>query len=815
MGLSVLDVIDGGKWERALFTTYALSLSFFESILLRSLRRVGCQETWVITDVQGYRDSLIERRSQGVGQEFRLVPVSLKEGVFHPKCIYLAGGTFDVLLVGSGNLTFGGFGRNLEVIEVLLSTTAPSAFEDFASFLTSIENRAGKDLHCPDLAWIKIFQECASRSSQSLPQSSQEQPRLIHTVDASVLSQLPAQITHLNPRELTIMSPFFDNDGNAVRRLADALGCTSVRIAIRPNEHKCSFPFSEALKWKRSKIVAVWPDESELKRPLHAKWIEARGEAGTAVLTGSINATTAAVCTTRNVEVGVLRTSSVDREWVSWVASTIPKHFEPAKYESVSVDELLVYAYLSGDGDLSGAILGAQIQSGLWQGNLTKPSGETKPFELHVRSDGRFRATLPQAAEFSLTSGLQLRLRHSSAIARGWVHVEDILRMPRLPRLNIPAMLRLISRDDTEDDEIALLEYLAVNATKHLATFSRRITQAVHPSVRASAERQGIVHVALAELAPTPTPIFTPGSGHSMSQMEFFTLDRFFAQLRKRLLGHGEDDQALNPHAIGKRRSVEVENGDPDPPERAKRFEDALFAFAYEMRNLVDSPDVETKDVRGLYVIWFEVEVNMLLARRGDLDEAMQFMRGWSARVGSSVKAGAEVDALEQHFVTCVATLGIHGDGDVHTVMHELLESYYHGDVDMGRARSALLPAIGVPFGILLSQIGEPDRSLVDSLASVIASKTLRQHVSQVVEDVKSGTPIDASLPIFHGVAGKLVLRQLQSTLRTAHFKEQMDGRLFCANCYMMYPAVMERQLGDHRIALCSSCGWFTIRTKR
>jgi len=816
MGLSVLDVIDAGKWQRALFTTYALSLSFFESILLRSLRRVGCQETWVITDVQGYRGSLIERRSQGVGQEFRLVPVSLKEGVFHPKCIYLAGEQSDVLLVGSGNLTFGGFGKNLEVIEVLLSTTAPSAFGDFAGFLTSIENRAGKDLHCPDLAWIKIFRDCASRSSQPLPQSPQEQPRLIHTVDAPVISQLPAQINHLTPRELIVMSPFFDNDGNAVRKLADALGCTSVRIAVRPKEHKSNFPFKEALKWKQS-IAAAWLDAGALKRPLHAKWIETRGEAGTAVLTGSINATTAAMCTTRNVEVGVLRTSAVDREWVSWVASTIPKHFEPAKYESLSLDELLVYAYLAGDGDLSGTILGAQIPSGLWKGNLIKPSGETKPFEMQVRSDGRFRATLPQAAEFSLTSGLQVTLRHGSTIARGWVHVEDILRMPRLPRLNIPAMLRLISREDTEDDEIALLEYLAVNATKHLATFSRRITQAVHPSSgHTSGEQPGTVHVALADLAPTPTPLFTPGSGHSMSQVELFTLDRVFARLRKRLLGHGEDDQASKPQAIGKHRGVEVENGEPDPPEDVKRFEDALFVFAHQMRTLVDSTDVDPKDVRGLYVIWFEVEMNMLVARRGDVGEAKQFMREWSAKVGNSMKAGADVDALEQHFITCAATVSVHGDGkDVNTVMHEFLENYYDGEVDIERAQSALLPAIGVPFWILLSQIGDPNRALTDSLTAVIASKTLRQHVAQVVEDVRSGTPIDASVPIFQGETGNLVLRQLSSTLRAPRFKEQMDGRFFCANCFTMYPAVMERQLEDHRIALCSSCGWFTIRTKR
>ncbi len=612
------------------------------------------------------------------------------------------------------------------------------------------------------------------------------------------------------------MSPFFDNDGDAVHKLADALGCEKVRIAIRPNEHKSNFPFKDARKWKQT-IAAVWPDASAPKRPLHAKWIEARGEMGTAVLTGSINATTAAMCTTRNIEVGVLRTASFEREWTSWKPSTFPANFEPAKYEFVSVDELLVYAYLAGDGDLSGTILGRQFPSGLWNGSLIKPSGEIKPFELEVRSDGRFRAMLPQAAEFSLTSGLQLSLRHGSTFARGWVHVEDVLRMPRLPRLNIPAMLRLISTEDTEDDEIALLEYLAVNATKHLTTFARRITQAVHPSGHGSAKDAGVVHVALADLAPTPSPLFTPGSGHSIPQVELFTLDRVFAQLRKRLLGHGEDNQALKHQAIGKRRGVEVEDDDPDPnpPENVKRFDDALFGFAHEMRSLVDSSDVGDKDVRGLYVIWFEVEMNMLLARRGDVGEAKQFMREWSAKVGNSMKAGSDIDALEQHFVTCTATISNQGDGtDVNTVMHEFLENYYGGEVDTKRAQSALLPAIGVPFGILLSPIKEPDRALADSIASVIASKTLRQHVSRIVEDVKSGTSIDASLPMFKGETGKSVLSQLQSTMRVPLFKEQVDGRLFCANCFTFYPAVMERQLEDHRIALCSSCGWFTIRTK-
>jgi hypothetical protein len=815
MGLSVLDVINGSKWQRALFTTYALSLSFFESILLRSLRQAGCQEIWVVSDVQGYRGSLIERRSQGVGQEFRLVPVALRHGVFHPKCIYLAGPQFDALLIGSGNLTFGGFGRNLEVLEVLLSTTTPSVFGDFAGFLTAIETRNGKDLQCPDVGWVQAFRECALRSAGSAPpQAPQGQPRLIHTVESSVVSQLPNRVAGLAVKDLTVMSPFFDPDGKAVHELADALGCTKIRIAIPPKEHKSNFPFKEARKWGQS-IEPVWVDTHALKRPLHAKWIEARGQNATAVLSGSINATTAALCTTRNVEVGVFRIESSGREWASWVASTVPPQFEPTKYEYSPVDELLLHAYLSGDGDLSGMVMGVQFSSGIWSGDLIKPSGEMKSFELEVRPDGHFRVTLPQVAEFSLTSGLQLSLRHGSTVARGWVHVEDILRMPRLPRLNIPAMLRLISRDDTEDDEIALLEYLAINATKHLTTFARRITQAVHPSGNGAGKQHGLVNVALADLAPTPTPLFTPGAGHSIPQLELFTLDRVFAQLRKRLLGHGESDQAFKPLAMGKRRGIEVEGDEPNPPEDVKRFDDALFGFAHEMKNLIDSPTLESKDVRGLYVIWFEVVMNMLLARRGDIGGAKQFMREWSAKVGHSMKASPDIDALEQHFVTCAATISIQGDGvDLKTVVHEWLENYYDDEVDENRARTALLPPIGIPFGILLGQVADAERVLTDSLSSIIASKTIRQYVLQAVEDSTKRSPIDASLPIFRGEAGSTVLRDLESALQVPRFKEQLDARIFCAKCYTMYPAVMERQLDDHRIALCS-CGWLTIRTKR
>lgn len=89
---SISDIVQMRAWKHALLTTYTLSLSYFESEILRALLRGGCSDIWLIADAEGYRSSLLERRSMRVGQEYRLIPVALPDGVFHAKCIYLADG---------------------------------------------------------------------------------------------------------------------------------------------------------------------------------------------------------------------------------------------------------------------------------------------------------------------------------------------------------------------------------------------------------------------------------------------------------------------------------------------------------------------------------------------------------------------------------------------------------------------------------------------------------------------------------------------------------------------------------------------------
>jgi hypothetical protein len=109
------DILGSRRWNSALFTTYAFSISFFESVVFQALtHKMPCHEICVLVDADGYASSLMERGAARVGRDYTLIPV-LAPGVFHPECTYLSGPDGDLLLVGSGNLTFGGYPAVIEV----------------------------------------------------------------------------------------------------------------------------------------------------------------------------------------------------------------------------------------------------------------------------------------------------------------------------------------------------------------------------------------------------------------------------------------------------------------------------------------------------------------------------------------------------------------------------------------------------------------------------------------------------------------------------------------------------------------------------
>jgi hypothetical protein len=462
---------------------------------------------------------------------------------------------------------------------------------------------------------------------------------------------------------------------------------------------------------------------------------------------------------------------------------------------------------------LQGHVLGLNGATGRWGGVLTKPGGETKGFTTHVSEDGAFHVADSEFSHFGFSSGVQIEMHRHLLRARGWVDSEDVLRISRIPNLNLGAFVRIISRENTEDDDVALLEYLAINAEKHLRPFFARIKSVQNK--KRSESVVAVIEIDLEELAPTESP---SGTSNRDDELIALSLDRVIAQLRKRLLGHGTD---ATKSEVDETEEAEVDVSDPDeaaskfdrdndkPTGGSQRVERAAEFFDRKIRDLIQSPELKSSDLRGVLVLWFEVTMCMLLLRQKDKPRALQFLTSWVHTVARLTDFSAEVDSLEQHFVTSIALLGVNKSEDLRS-LHELLECFYTTEVSAERLNSAALPASGVPFGMFDC---DGNGGFIDALRRIRSSTTLRQELTSIIRAAKRGEEIDDKSPVFKGQAGQIILDELRRAAGMDRFVEQHGSDSACAKCSETLPKIMASSLQNCRIAFHK--GWFTVRTKR
>ena len=214
-----LDLIRAHPWTHSLFTTYALSLSFFEAVVLDAFVRQNVERTLILADIDGVRAAIAEYGSRCAGRVYEVEPVAVDDGCFHPKLMALTSPTEAHLVVGSGNLTFGGWGSNLECVEHLHPGVAGDAFHDAADFLELLARapwiRHRVEKPCEALAGeLRRFASSGVRNGNI---------RLVHCLERSILDQMAEFSTDLGGAErLTLAAPF--HDGVALDRLCGQLG---------------------------------------------------------------------------------------------------------------------------------------------------------------------------------------------------------------------------------------------------------------------------------------------------------------------------------------------------------------------------------------------------------------------------------------------------------------------------------------------------------------------------------------------------------------------------------------------------------------
>lgn len=814
---SIAEIVGMRPWKHALFTTYTLSLSYFESEILRPLLRAGCSDIWLVADAEGYRSSLLERRSMRVGHEYRLIPVAMPKGVFHAKCIYLGSEEGDLLLVGSGNVTFGGHGKNAEVFEALTPDQAATTFRDFGDFLEAVGSRPDIAIAATD--WIDDFAERARIAAQRGDDAAGLPPlRLVHPLEEPVIDQLPAMLSPYGPcREAIVMSPYHDRDGFAVSRLCEALEPDSVCVSV-PLGGDSPFPFAKSSAW-RTKVTPVVPSMQDT-RFFHAKWYEFAFDSGRVLLSGSINATRKSLTTSDNVELGVLRVLPNGVSPLTWSPTGPPSFEEQKRLPSGLGEAEIVYAAFDKHEPrkLNGRLISLRPVAGQWGGRLIQADGDTMPFDVTVDDEGNFSASAAGFEGFAEMPALQIVLTQGDREARGWVHNEMFLSVKGRRRLTAGALSRLMRREGSDDDIEALLDYLSVAAEHHLRLFDRPVQKTADPG---SKERDvAPVTVNLVDLEPGAETNFDVPAGPA-GNAGHDQLDAALARLRRMMLGNGRPRQMPLQSQAADTLAEDGVDGDrpagPSADDTARKLGLAEFdrAMTVMIHNAREEPDV----LRRVLVMQLEVGMWFRLYRLDDKDAAHAFLHSWFARASHmSTALPLPAGALQQHVLTAAAILfrlaqGTGFEASRAGELHDKLERFYGGPVERNNAFASLLPDPMVGFAAaLLGEVAQSD--MEGALASVLSQATIRQQLTEAVACAAGGSLPPADWPVFATPLGKKLYDAFGQPNWQRKIKSAISGTSACAFDHYSFRYGEALSFEKLRIARCIHCKKFTLNLK-
>lgn len=240
-----------GKFHSAVLTTYSMDLLHFDSHLRNVLRRKQICSINIFADTDQMNKSLeyvSPLYMQSIGRDYCVTNVSAK-GAFHPKINFFAGDNAAMVLIGSGNLTVPGHGKNHEA---------------FTGFMVDEEN----DTHLPLVVecWNYINRLAKESGEFEKRRIAREIPenctvlkdvadevhhqlwKIANNLNAALLynekgSSILQQITEIIPlndvTKVTIASPFFDEDGETLVTLADFCPNAQVNVLI---QESCTLP---------------------------------------------------------------------------------------------------------------------------------------------------------------------------------------------------------------------------------------------------------------------------------------------------------------------------------------------------------------------------------------------------------------------------------------------------------------------------------------------------------------------------------------------------------------------------------------------
>jgi hypothetical protein len=298
----LLKEIPSDKFHSAIFTTYSINLYYLEQQVLPMLGSKGIHYVSVLADGEMLSTQLesLSSMSENKRRTYAIHGIQSK-GAFHPKLIFLAGDTSILLLMGSGNLTSSGHGKNLEVWNAFYVDNAQDSKLGFLIQSWSFLKQIHQDLGSGSSNKIKNIEENCSLLKQANTIFTSESYQvndhskisfLTSQPNKSMFSQLIPNLRATRIEKITLMTPFYDIKGNLIKLLNDTFKPKVINIILQKEFGNAPVKMNPPgnlhfFDWNDVKCDSV-------QKFFHAKNIVFEGKGTNFLLSGSANASVAA-----------------------------------------------------------------------------------------------------------------------------------------------------------------------------------------------------------------------------------------------------------------------------------------------------------------------------------------------------------------------------------------------------------------------------------------------------------------------------------------------------------------------------------------
>jgi hypothetical protein len=218
----------------AIILTHNIDFVFLQLVVLSALRRCGRPTLTVFADAQCAGESFARQAPvlNTLGIRYRVVPVAMEPGFrFHPKALLLSGSNKATLVVGSGNLTFGGWSENAEVW--LRFDSERDEMGPFTAFRLYLENVL-KRVPLLDAVWDEVS-ETFDEQTRTWAKGMGSPSGLLGRVGMgrSLLDEMREAAGDGVTERLVVCAPFFDPKAEALDHLARDLGAAKTTVLIQ------------------------------------------------------------------------------------------------------------------------------------------------------------------------------------------------------------------------------------------------------------------------------------------------------------------------------------------------------------------------------------------------------------------------------------------------------------------------------------------------------------------------------------------------------------------------------------------------------